>query len=72
METALKGAHEIIAEKISDHPEFRAWIRNFTRKFGMVHSEKKKDADDEKAVYEMYYDYQEMIQKNGTASSFSV
>lgn len=60
---ALLGAHEIIAEEVSDQPEYREWIRNFTRKFGMIHTEKKKNAVDEKAVYEMYYDYQEMIQK---------
>ncbi|EUJ19082.1 toxin expression-transcriptional accessory protein [Listeria aquatica FSL S10-1188] len=38
---ALLGAHEIIAEEVSDQPEYREWIRNFTRKFGMIHTEKK-------------------------------
>lgn len=62
-EETLLGAHEIIAEQVSDVAEYRKWIRDFTRKFGMITSTKKNDAEDEKAVYEMYYDYQEMIAK---------
>ncbi|WP_088809179.1 MULTISPECIES: Tex family protein [Listeria] len=62
-EEALQGAHEIIAEQVSDVAEYRKWIRDFTRKFGMIVSTKKNDAEDEKAVYEMYYEYQEMIAK---------
>lgn len=31
-EEALQGAHEIVAEQISDNPDFRTWIRTFTKK----------------------------------------
>ncbi|MBC1672253.1 RNA-binding transcriptional accessory protein [Listeria welshimeri] len=62
-ESALLGAHEIIAEQISDEPSFREWIRNFTRKFGMIESRAKNAEADEKGVYEMYYEFNEMIGK---------
>lgn len=62
-EAALLGAHEIIAEQISDEPSFREWIRNFTRKFGMIESRAKNAEADEKGVYEMYYEFNEMIGK---------
>ncbi|HAB7101603.1 TPA_asm: S1 RNA-binding domain-containing protein [Listeria monocytogenes] len=62
-EAALLGAHEIIAEQISDEPSFREWIRNFTRKFGMIESRAKNAEVDEKGVYEMYYEFNEMIGK---------
>ncbi|MBC1501567.1 RNA-binding transcriptional accessory protein [Listeria weihenstephanensis] len=62
-EDVLLGAHEIIAEVISDEPTYRKWIREFTRKFGMMQSVGKKVELDEKSVYEMYYDYQELIGK---------
>ncbi|MBM7711642.1 Tex family protein [Enterococcus xiangfangensis] len=62
-EEALQGAHEIVAEQISDNPDYRTWIRNFTKKNG-VYQSKVKDADkDEKGVYEMYYDFTEPINK---------
>ncbi|WP_163652227.1 Tex family protein [Listeria sp. PSOL-1] len=62
-EEALLFAHEIMAEKIGDEAEYRKWTRDFTRKFGMILSTAKKPESDEKKVYEMYYDYQEMITK---------
>ncbi|MDT2595876.1 Tex family protein [Enterococcus dongliensis] len=62
-EAALQGAHEIVAEQISDNPDFRTWIRKFTQKNGIYQS-KVKDADkDEKGVYEMYYEFAEPINK---------
>lgn len=62
-EEALQGAHEIVAEQVSDHPDYRTWIRDYTKNYGMYQS-KLKDADkDEKEVYEMYYDFTEPINK---------
>ena len=62
-EEALQGAHEIVAEQISDNPDFRTWIRSYTNIKG-VYQSKVKDADkDEKGVYEMYYDFAEPINK---------
>ena len=58
---AMQGAMDIIAEMISDNAKFRKWIRQFVERNGKFVSEYKKDAKDEKKVYEMYYDYQEPI-----------
>ncbi|MGO3602789.1 MAG: Tex family protein [Enterococcus malodoratus] len=60
---ALQGAHEIVAEQISDNPDFRTWIRNFTKKNGIYQSKVKDEDKDEKGVYEMYYDFAEPINK---------
>ena len=58
---AINGAKDIIAEEISDNAEYRMYIRKLTFEEGKLLS----GAKDEKAqsVYEMYYDYQEEINK---------
>ncbi|CZQ80790.1 helix-hairpin-helix motif [Trichococcus palustris] len=61
IEETLAGAHEIIAEIVSDEPAYREYIRDFTRKTGMVVSTVKDAEKDEKAVYEMYYDFSQGI-----------
>lgn len=60
-EDALAGAHEILAEFIGDEPKYRQWIREFTFKNGSIVSTVKDEAADEKGVFEMYYDYHELI-----------
>src|SRR5690606_22838078 len=60
-EEVLAGVNDIIAEKISDEPEYREYIRNQTFKRGLIQSEVKKQEKDEKSVYEMYYDYSEAV-----------
>lgn len=62
-EAALQGAHEIIAERVSDEPKFRSWIRDFTFKQGQYISTVKNEEKDEKSVYEMYYDFSEPVSK---------
>jgi protein Tex len=63
IEDALQGAKDIIAEKISDDPEFRQWIRKETFKKGTIFSVVKAEEKDEKKVYEMYYEYEEPVNK---------
>ena len=58
---AVQGACYIIAEWISDNAGYRKWIRSYFFKNGVITSKIKKDAEDEKKVYEMYYDYQEVL-----------
>jgi len=60
-EEAIQGAKYIIAEWISDNASYRKWIRNYTMRNAIVVTKKKKDAEDEKKVYEMYYDYTECL-----------
>lgn len=63
VEEAIQGAKDIIAEQISDEPKYRQWIRDITFKKGLISSAVKDEEKDEKNVYEMYYEYEEPIQK---------
>ncbi|HEC2144967.1 TPA: RNA-binding transcriptional accessory protein [Staphylococcus delphini] len=63
VDEAIQGAQDIIAEKIADHPQYRKQILKLTQKEGVMTAQKKKNADDEKAVFEMYYDYQEPLRQ---------
>nr|WP_234028457.1 Tex family protein [Lentibacillus sp. Marseille-P4043] len=61
VEDVRNGVNDIIAEWISDDPEFRDYIRDETYKKGSIRSEVKVTELDEKGVYEMYYDYHESV-----------
>jgi uncharacterized protein len=63
LEEALQGAMDILAEMISDDPESRKWIRELTYKKGVLVSKQKKEEEDAKNVYEMYYEYSEAVAK---------
>jgi len=58
---ALAGAMDIVAERISDDPEHRAFIRKLNLTSGVIESV----ATDETqpSVYEMYYKYSEPVSK---------
>lgn len=60
-ERALEGAGYIIAEWISDNAYYRKWIRSNVYKNGVIVSKKKKNANDEKKLYDMYYDFSEPV-----------
>ncbi|MDM5186707.1 Tex family protein [Bacillus sp. DX4.1] len=62
-EEALQGAQDIIAEIVSDDATCRSWVRNVTFKKGMISSSVKDEEKDEKNIYEMYYSYEEPLQK---------
>ncbi|WP_175577023.1 MULTISPECIES: Tex family protein [Bacillaceae] len=62
-EDAIAGAKDIIAEIVSDDADSRKWIRNETFKTGSIESAVKNEEQDEKNVYEMYYDYSEPVNK---------
>ena len=61
VEEALAGAHEIIAETISDNPDYRKWIRDYTFNTGSIETKVKNRDEDEKAIFEMYYEYSEKL-----------
>ena len=63
VEDALQGARDIIAEQISDDAEMRRLLRSLYLAIGTVRAEKAADAKDEKGVYAMYYEYEELIKK---------
>ncbi len=58
---AIAGAQDIIAERIADNADYRTAIRRATKNLGSIQSQLK--GDDEKRVYEMYYEYSEPISK---------
>lgn len=64
-EEAIHYALDIIAEDISDNANFRAYILENTKKFGLISSAIKKNANekDENKVYANYYEYSERINK---------
>lgn len=61
VEDAVKNASYIISEWISDNASSRKWTRNFIFNTGMIMSKKKKNSEDEKKVYEMYYEFSDRI-----------
>lgn len=55
---ALQGARDIVAERISDNANIRAAVREKALKFSTLRVQKIKDAVDEKAVYQSYYEFE--------------
>ena len=58
-EAALTGAHEILAEAISEMVTVRAWLRNYTTNHGKLVTTVKKGGEekDELKTYKQYYDF---------------
>ena len=63
VDKALEGAKYIIAEIISDNAKYRKNIRRMTYRDGVIISKVKKNSVDENKVYEMYYDFQEKVNR---------
>lgn len=57
IDEALAGARDIVAEIISDHADVRGTLRQRALTWASLKSERIKDADDPKQVYETYYDF---------------
>jgi len=62
-EEALAGARDIVAETISDHADVRGRLRQKALRFGLLLSQKTKDAQDEKAVYQLYYESEARVDR---------
>lgn len=60
---AIKGGQDIIAEVVSDDAKLRWSFKDLIVESGTIVTKIKKDAVDEKKVYEMYYDYAEKVNK---------
>src|SRR5699024_5172049 len=58
VEDAVQGAKDIIAEEISDDPEFRKQIKKMYYREGFIVT---KSAKDENPTYSMYNDFKEKI-----------
>ena len=57
-EDAIEGAKDIIAENISDEPEYRKKIKSMCFREAVIVT---RAAKEEKSPYEMYYEFQETI-----------
>ncbi len=53
--SCLQGAYDILAEAISDNPNYRSFIKELAKTKGRVHSEKISEADN--TTYDNYADY---------------
>jgi uncharacterized protein len=61
IEVALQGAMDIVAEQVSEDASARGWIREYSRKHGiLVVAAKDKNVE---SPYRMYYEYQEAVNK---------
>ena len=63
IDDALAGARDIVAETISDHADVRRLTREKALQFASLKVEKVPDAADEKRVYELYYEYENRVDK---------
>ena len=59
IDKAIQGAKDIIAEMVSDNAKLRWDLKDYINDVAIINTKIKKDAQDEKKVYEMYYDYEE-------------
>ena len=58
---AVLHAGYIISEWISDNASYRKYIRGYIFKNGKIVTQLKKNAEDKNKVYEMYYDFSDVI-----------
>ncbi len=58
VEEAWSGARDIVAEAISDHAGVRSLTREKALQWGVLHCQKVADAVDEKAIYQVYYEFE--------------
>ncbi|WP_397536355.1 Tex family protein [Rummeliibacillus pycnus] len=63
MEEALQGACDILAERFADDAAIREKIRKISWQQGKIQAAVKNAELDEKAVFEMYYEYEEPVNK---------
>lgn len=63
VEDALAGAHEIMAQTISDNAQFREFIRKYSRYNALLVTTLKNEENDANKVYQMYYDFSEKLEK---------
>ncbi|MBR2067766.1 MAG: helix-hairpin-helix domain-containing protein, partial [Solobacterium sp.] len=61
VEDAIQGAKDIVAEVVSDNPKQRWAFKDTIMQSGAIETKLKKDAVDEKKVYQNYYEYTERV-----------
>ena len=61
IEEAIQGAKDIVAERMSDDIRGRECLTRNIMSYGKITTQLKKDAVDEKKVFELYYNHSELI-----------
>ena len=61
IEEAIQGAKDIVAERMSDDIRVRECLTRNIMSYGKITTQLKKDAVDEKKVFELYYNHSELI-----------
>jgi uncharacterized protein len=62
-DAALAGARDIVAEVISDHADVRRSVREKALHFGTATAGKIDGAEDERSVFQLYYDFNLRVDK---------
>lgn len=60
---AINGAKDIIAEMVSDNAEYRKSLRATLYNEGLLSTNIRKNAEDPKKTYSIYYDHSELVSK---------
>ena len=63
VEDAWRGGRDIVAETISEHADVRGLTREKALQWGVLTSEKITDAEDERGVYTLYYEFEMRVDK---------
>lgn len=63
VEDALAGARDILAERFADDASIRDQLRKLSRREGKIVTAVKNAEKDEKQVFEMYYEYEEPVNR---------
>lgn len=58
---ALEGAVDILSEAISEDARLRSWLTGEIKNNSLLTSSLKKDAVDEKQIFQMYYEFSEKV-----------
>lgn len=58
---ALKGARDILAERVAEDADLRGWVRDLTREKGVIRSSALADKEGEASKFQDYYEYSERL-----------
>jgi len=63
IQEALQGASDILAEEIAENPDYRKFVRKIYAAKSLIVSQVKKEHEDERSKFEMYYQHSEPLAK---------
>ncbi|MBN2432117.1 MAG: RNA-binding transcriptional accessory protein [Acidobacteria bacterium] len=63
IQEALQGASDILAEEIAENPDYRKFMRKIYAEKSLIVSQVKKEHEEERSKFEMYYRHSEPLAK---------